>query len=73
PDHHNNFFDCIRNRKRPAADIEQGVRSTIPVLLAGIALKTRRKLNWDPNAEQFIDDDAANRYLSRAYRSPWHL
>jgi hypothetical protein len=43
------------------------------VLLAGIALKTRRKLNWDPNAEQFIDDDAANRYLSRAYRSPWHL
>lgn len=73
PDHHNNFFDCIRNRKRPAADIEQGVRSTIPVLLAGIALKTRRKLNWDPNAEQFINDDAANRYLSRAYRSPWHL
>lgn len=57
----------------PAADIEQGVRSTIPVLLAGIALKTRRKLTWDSEAEKFVNDDAANRYLSRAYRSPWHL
>jgi hypothetical protein len=43
------------------------------VLLAGIALKTRRKLTWDAEAEQFVNDDAANRYLSRAYRSPWHL
>lgn len=73
PDHHNNFFDCIRTRKKPAAEIEQGVRSTIPVLLAGIALKTRRKLNWDAVNEQFIHDDAANRYLSRAYRPPWKL
>ncbi|MBX3178740.1 MAG: Gfo/Idh/MocA family oxidoreductase [Candidatus Hydrogenedentes bacterium] len=73
PDHHNNFFDCVRTRKRPAAEIEQGVRSTIPVLLAGIALKTRRKLNWDAANERFINDDAANRYLSRAYRPPWRL
>lgn len=73
PDHHNDFFDCVRTRKRPAAEIEQGVRSTIPVLLAGIALKTRRKLNWDAANERFINDDAANRYLSRAYRPPWRL
>lgn len=72
-DHHNNFFDCVRTRKQPAAEIEQGVRSTIPVLLAGIALKTRRKLNWDGANEQIINDEAANRYLSRAYRPPWHL
>jgi predicted dehydrogenase len=73
PDHHNNFFESIRTRKRPIADIEQGFRSTTAVLLAGIALKTRRKLYWDGTAEQFINDDAANRYLSRPYRAPWHL
>lgn len=73
PEHHNDFFDAIRTRRKPAADIEQGVRSTIPVLLAGIALKTRRKLNWDGDAELFINDDEANRYLSRSYRAPWHL
>jgi hypothetical protein len=73
PEHHNNFFNSVRTRQRPAADIEQGVRSTTAVLLAGIALKVRRKLNWDGDAEQFIHDDEANRYLTRTYRAPWHL
>ena len=72
-DHHDNFFDCIRTRRRPVADIEQGHRSTTAALLAGIALKTRRKLNWDGDAEQFIRDEEANRHLSRAYRAPWYL
>ena len=73
PDHHNNFFRCIRTREKPAADIEQGFRSTTAVLLAGIALKTQRKLEWDGKNEQFIRDEQANRYLARAYRAPWHL
>ena len=73
PPHHNNFFDCVRSRKRPAAEIEQGHRSTTPLLLAGIALKARRKLNWDAETETFRHDEAANRYLTRAYRPPWHL
>jgi predicted dehydrogenase len=72
-DHHNNFFECVRTRQRPAADIEQGFRSTTTVLLAGIALKADRKLTWDGEAEQFADNDAANQYLERAYRAPWHL
>jgi len=73
PPHHNNFFNSIRTRKKPAADIEQGFRSTATVLLAGIALKARRKLNWDGDSETFIRDEQANRHLSRAYRAPWHL
>ncbi len=73
PPHHDNFFQSVRTRKPPAADIEQGFRSTASVLLAGIALKMRRKLNWDADNEVFIRDEEANRYLSRSYRSPWHL
>lgn len=72
-DHHNNFFDCIRTRNRPAADVEQGVRSTMAILIAGIALRARRKLLWDGRAERFLDDDNANRHLTRAYRYPWRL
>jgi len=34
---------------------------------------TGRKLRWNPDAEQFLDDDEANRMRSRAMRSPWHL
>lgn len=72
-DHHNNFFRCVRTRETPAADIEQGHRSTATVLLAGIALKLGRKLRWDGAAERFIDDAQADRYLTRAYRAPWHF
>jgi predicted dehydrogenase len=72
-DHHNNFFECVRSRKRPVADIEQGVRSTTAILLAGIALKCRRRLEWDGETERFVNDEAANRHLTRAYRAPWRL
>jgi hypothetical protein len=43
------------------------------VLLAGIALKEKRRLNWDGETETFIRDEQANRHLSRAYRPPWHM
>ncbi|MBI2425172.1 MAG: Gfo/Idh/MocA family oxidoreductase [Candidatus Hydrogenedentes bacterium] len=72
-DHHNNFFHCVRTRQKPAADIEQGHRSTSAVLLAGIALKARRKLFWDGANEKFFNDPAADSYLTRAYRPPWRI
>jgi len=33
----------------------------------------KRKLQWDPVKEQFVNDDEANRMLSRPKRAPWHL
>jgi hypothetical protein len=73
PPHHDNFFDCIRSRQKPAADIEQAFRTTTSVLLAGISLKVGRKLFWDSDRETFINDEQANRHLARSYRAPWHL
>jgi hypothetical protein len=34
---------------------------------------TRRAFLWDPDMEPFIDDEEANRLLSRAMRAPWRL
>jgi hypothetical protein len=34
-------------------------------------MQLQRKLRWDPTAERFIDDQQANRLLSRAIRAPW--
>jgi len=73
PEHHNNFFECVKTREKPVADIEQGHRSTVAVLLPGIALKARRRLEWDAANEQFVRDEQANRHLTRAYRAPWRL
>jgi hypothetical protein len=40
---------------------------------ADIAMRLRRKVRWDPVAEQFENDQEANRMLSRPMRSPWRL
>ncbi len=71
--HHDNFFQCMRTRELPNCDIEIGHRTTSTCLLGHIALKCHRTLNWEGDTERFLDDEAANRYLHRPYRAPWHL
>jgi hypothetical protein len=66
-----NFLDCVKTRSEPAAPIEIGHRSATICHLANIAMWLKRKLRWDPAAERFIGDEAANRLLSRANRAPW--
>jgi hypothetical protein len=36
-------------------------------------MRLGRKLRWDPDKEQFVNDAQANRMLSRPMRSPWRL
>ena len=67
------FLDCLKSRKRPAADVEEGHRSTTFALLANIALATRKRLDWDPQAERFLHCDEANQFLHYEYRKPWSL
>ena len=47
------FLDCVKARRRPTADIEEGHRSTTFAHLANIALATRKRLDWDAKAERF--------------------
>jgi len=70
--HHDNFFACVRSRKRPIADVELGHRTTTVCNLGQIAMVLGRKLKWDPVKEEF-DDAMANRLRTRAMRSPWSL
>ena len=48
-------------------------RSATVCHLGAIAVLLNQKLRWDPAAERFGSNDAANRMLSRPMRSPWHL
>lgn len=72
-DHKQNFLDCIKSRKDPIAPAEVGHRSAAICHLGNIAMLTGRKLKWDHEREQFINDTTANQMLSRPMRSPWHL
>jgi hypothetical protein len=71
--HHANFFDCVRTRRTPSCNEEIGHRSASLGHLTIIAHTLEHSLKWDPAAEQFIGDEAANRLLSRAKRAPWHI
>ena len=71
--HKRNFIDCIRSRQEPVAPVEIGHRSASACILGYIAMLLQRRLIWDLEKEQFVNDAAANRMLTRKYRSPWHI
>ena len=71
--HIQNWFDCIKSREKPIADVEIGHRSAVLCHLGNIARWVGRKLRWDPETETFPGDDEANSYLDRPRRKPYEL
>jgi len=71
--HHQNFIDCVKNRSVPNAPAEVGHRTGSMCHLGNIAMLLGRKLKWNPDTEQFINDDEANRMLVRSMRAPWRI
>lgn len=71
--HARNFLDCVRSRQTCHCDIETGHLSTAATLIANVALRTRRLLEWDGKAERFTNHDEANRHLHYQYRAPYTL
>jgi len=72
-DHKGNFLDCIKTRGETIAPIENAHRSITIAHLGNIAMLLGRKVRWNPDTEQFVNDAEADRMLSRAMRAPWHL
>ena len=72
-DHMGNFFDCVRSRKDPISKVEVGHRSACVGHLIVIALRSGRKLQWDPATEFFVGDGAkeANAQVAREMRKPY--
>ena len=71
--HFLNFLDCIKDGKRPNADIEEGHKSTRLCHLGNIALRVGRVLHFDDKSESLKGDHAANALLGRTYRKPFEL
>src|SRR5450759_1336734 len=71
--HSGNFLECVRTRKRTICDVDIAHRAASALLLGGVEKQLQRPLKWDPQQEQFIGDDEANRLLSIAQRPPWRI
>ena len=70
-DHRRNFLQAIRTRRPTISPIQAAFRDEAICQQADIAMRLGRKLRWDPNSHRFLDDERANRMLSRAIRGPW--
>ena len=70
-DHMGNFFDCIRSRKAPICEAEIGHRSVSVCHLGVLAIRLGRKLTWDAEKEEFVNDNEANTHLAREQRKPF--
>ncbi len=72
-DHRKNWLECIQNKKVTICPAEVGHRSASVCHLGNLGYQLRRMLKWDPVKEQFVDDEEANKLVTRAMRKPWDL
>lgn len=74
--HVQNWFDCIKSRQKPNADVEIGHRSSTICNLINIARELSQvgqTLTWDPATERFTNSNEGNQLLDRPRRKGWEL
>jgi len=72
-DHWQNFIDCVKSRRPTVAPVETACRSVSVGHLGEIAMLTGRRIRWNPETEEIINDPGASNLLGRSYRKPWVL
>jgi predicted dehydrogenase len=70
-DHKLDFINSIYSRTQPITNVEVGHRSASVCHLGNIGMLLKRKLYWNPDLEEFVNDDEANSMLLRPPRAPW--
>lgn len=66
-----NFIECVRTRQTPVSHVDDAVRSDIISHVCDVAIRSGRKITWDPIREEIVGDPQASRMLARATREPW--
>ncbi len=71
--HMQNFFDCIKDGGKTISDPWTHHRSVSACHLANIAMQLGRKLQFDPDKEDFLSDDEASSMLRREQRPEYSI
>jgi hypothetical protein len=71
--HVRNFLNAVKSRQDPIEPVEVGHRTATLCHLGNIAMKLKRKIRWDPDAEKIVGDNEATAMLSKPMREPWAI
>jgi len=69
--HMRNFLDCVKSRQPAVASPAVMHHSMTTVHAANVCMWLKRSLKYDPVKEEFVGDEEANRFRSRAMREPY--
>ena len=69
--HMGNFVECVKSRKPTICPAEVGHRSACMCHLGVTSIRLGRKLQWDPQKEEYVGDAEANSYVAREMRKPF--
>ncbi|SEI74547.1 Predicted dehydrogenase [Cyclobacterium xiamenense] len=67
------FVDAVKNRKKFALNEQNGHRSCTLVNMGLVALRLGRSLEFDPEKQEFINDEGANRLVDQPMRAPYTI
>ena len=71
--HLTDWLKCMHTRQLPICDIEIGHRTASICHLVNQTYEHHQRLCWNPAKEKFINGTGDPKWLSLAYRKPWHL
>ncbi|MBN2473743.1 MAG: Gfo/Idh/MocA family oxidoreductase [Pirellulales bacterium] len=67
------FPEAIRTRRPTGSNAERSQRVATIYHLANVAFRCGRPLKFDPDTEQIVGDEEANRLVNQPMRAPWRL
>ena len=68
PIEHRDFLDAMKSRGKPAYHVEAGHRLSTTLHLGHLACASAKTVKWDPKAEKFLGDHAAEYEKSLIYK-----
>ena len=54
PDHMEDFFNCVRNRKKPKCNEDEAFIEAVSCIMSVIAYEKKRQVRWDPVKQQVV-------------------
>lgn len=64
------FIDAVKSRGQTLEDAEVGHRTMTVCHLGHIAVRTGKRLEWDPQRERFTNDEGVNRWVREPFLRP---